>query len=134
MKETCATIRIYSSSKTANDISTLLSIVPSEYTNKGDLRQGRFKSEKTIFLYDSSLSKESNLENHINHLLNILEEKKNKLLEMSSDGDEIDIFCFFSTENGQGGFCLNTKMLQRLATLPVDISFDLYLSDDAPGV
>ena len=36
--------------------------------------------------------------------------------------------CGYMTESGQGGFVLTSDVIQRLATFPINVLVDLYLS------
>jgi hypothetical protein len=46
---------------------------------------------------------------------------------------ELDIFCAYSSENGQGGFTLEHETLKELAAYPVDLSIDLYPPEGING-
>lgn len=70
---------------------------------------------------------EQNLAIQINELLELLEDRQiNNLYERCT----IDIFCFVTTDNGQGGTTLDRKTLQRLAISKVDLTFDVYSEVD----
>jgi len=48
------------------------------------------------------------------------------LINSIAEESKIMLLCGFSSENGQGGFTLDAKMLQRIARLGVPLSIDLY--------
>ena len=58
-------------------------------------------------------------------MLDLLEPKQGVLNQLSQEYT-IDFFCGFSSENGQGGSCLDTALVTRLSRLGIPLVFDLY--------
>jgi hypothetical protein len=76
-----------------------------------------------------SLSTESDgrgpLDEHLARLLDRIEPKRAVLIDMAAEGFAMDWFCFVSVD-GNGGVVLPAQILQRLATLPIDLDLDIY--------
>lgn len=128
-KWSSASIVISSHSMTAHEIATLLKIEPTGFHEKGEPLNKRNpksrKREEHLWRFESKLPPSESLEKHIENLIEILEIKAkglNKVAERSS----CEIFCGFSSGNGQGGFVLEHNLLERIGKLPVDLIVDLY--------
>jgi hypothetical protein len=70
------------------------------------------------------------MEEHLKWLLNLLEPKAG-IIKGIADRFCVDLFCGFSSENGQGGFRLDARLLQRIASLGIAFSLDLYPPESA---
>lgn len=77
------------------------------------------------WILESGLDESEPLNLHINKLLLLIESKVERFKELISVCD-IEIFCGFSSENGQGGFVLDAELLKRLNIIPLDLVLDLY--------
>jgi Domain of unknown function (DUF4279) len=81
--------------------------------------------QESLWLLESGLTTLEPLESHIEKLVCFLEEKTELFSNLLSSCSVI-IICGFSSENGQGGFTLTSKLLSRIAVLSVDLSVYLY--------
>jgi len=126
---TKASFRIYSETKSIKDISAKINALPTAYHEKGELLSKRNPKskvrEENLWILHSELSDQETLESHIRYFLSFLRENANGIRELHAEC-EFDIFCSYSSINGQGGFTLEHETLKRLATYPVDLSIDLY--------
>lgn len=128
-KTAAATLRIHTTVLSLEDISAALRIEPSEAFAKGERMSLRNPSsavfEENLWSLDSWAEPRQPLEIHIQQLIDFLEQRLPEIKRLISDCD-IDIFCMYSSENGQGGFTLAADVMKRLAAIPVDIVFDIY--------
>jgi len=74
---------------------------------------------------ESGLPTSEPLERHLTSLCDRLEPVASKLAAIT-DRCHYDIFCGFSSGNGQGGFTLSPGLLSRLAALAIELVVDLY--------
>jgi len=126
---TKAAFRIYSETKNIEDICAKINTLPTVHHEKGEfLVKGNPKSKvrkENLWILDSVLSDQETLESHIGYFLSFLRENAKGIQELHAEC-EFDIFCSYSSENGQGGFTLKHETLKELAVYPVDLSIDLY--------
>lgn len=127
-----ANLRIASKTKSTSDISSMLGVEPSESYNIGEVLSLRGPHprhrEESLWLLNSNVSEEQPLEKHLNDLLSFVENKTPELGLLALECD-IEIFCSYATYNGQGGFVLDRKLIEKMAKVNVDFVFDLYLVD-----
>jgi len=126
---TSAVFRICSETKSIEDICATIHEQPTKVFKKGThCIEGNPKShirEVNLWLLKSKLSDQEPLEAHIEHFLSFLKENAEGIGELQTEC-EFDIFCGFSSQNGQGGFTLDHKILKELTAYPVDLCLDLY--------
>ncbi|MGB2603349.1 MAG: DUF4279 domain-containing protein, partial [Candidatus Sulfotelmatobacter sp.] len=79
----------------------------------------------SAWLLQSPLEDESDLANHLKWLLYKVEPKLHVITELSKKY-KVDLFCGFSSGNGQGGFRLDSATLKRIARLGIGMCLDLY--------
>jgi hypothetical protein len=131
-KESLATLRICSTVITAKEIQNILNVVPDRSCEKGDLISKRSPKpsymQHAMCLYESKLPDTEPMEAHLEKILLFIE-KKMQQLKLLQQNCDIDIFCMYSTSNGQGGITVTKEVLQRLVQFPIDVTFDLYLSE-----
>lgn len=132
-KSCSATLRIASKAISVDDISTVMGVRPSESYDIGDVISKRSPTPtlrtESVWLFSSGVPDAQPLEDHIEELLAFSEQRAFNLKQLSSECD-IEMFCTFSTFNGQGGFVLDKFAAQRVAKLGIDLVFDLYFLDD----
>lgn len=126
-KWTRASLRIFGENLVPDDISSSLNLAPTQTHLRGQR-----KSEKvplvwkhSMWLLQSPLGTNEELPRHLEWLLGELEPRATTLKELSTQF-KVDLFCGFSSENGQGGFTLSAELLCRLANLGIPIALDLY--------
>jgi hypothetical protein len=79
-----------------------------------------------MWLLESPLSEETELDQHIEWMVDLMEAKAAELQSVRATGFELDIFCMFSSQSGQGSAVLSAKLLGRLAVTGVELIIDLY--------
>lgn len=127
--ETFVTLRIYSDTLSPEEISTVLQLQPSDSTTKGEvvgINKKRTRKHNGWFLTSDGFVASKDCRRHIDYLVDKISPFKGELKELENKGCSIDISCFWSSENGQGGPTLSPKQLKRLAELEIDLWFDIY--------
>ena len=113
--ETYATLRIYSRS---SDVSEKLNLTPNRISKNEDLN-GYFYSTENIV-------ESKDVRRHIDYLIEMFNSKVEILNEIKSEESQIDIVCYWLSENGHGGPTLSPKQLKELGKLNIEIWFDVY--------
>lgn len=130
IKTTHATLRLYTDESSLDFISDAFEAKPTRAHLKGEPQNRRnpegIKRKESAWLYASPLPDDSELEDHISHLLGLLEKEPRTLESIRDRITSMDIFCMYSSENGQGSAVLDAKLIQRLAKQNIDVVFDLY--------
>ena len=126
-KWSSASLRIAGDTLRPDQITAALGIEPTRSGLKGErLSSGNDALRRTSFwLKASPLPDGSPLQDHLEWLLNLFEPKL-QVLNLISKEHKCDLFCGFSSENGQGGACLGSDLMARLAGLGVPLVLDLY--------
>lgn len=132
-KHTSALLRIASKTRRVEEISNILNVEPTESFDKGDIISVRspnpsFRKE-ALWLFDSNIPKTALLEEHINKLIDFIKSQTNELLKLKNDCD-IELYCEYTSYNGQGGFVITHNIIRELAELPIDIVINVFLIDE----
>jgi hypothetical protein len=123
-----ASLRINSKTLSAQEIEKALGATATKKFEIGDLvskRNPTLKRSESLWLLDSGIATSMRLEEHLIPLLAFMEEKRQALAAIRSQC-EVDLFCGYSSESGQGNMVLTAKTLERIASLHVDLCIDLY--------
>jgi hypothetical protein len=124
---TYATLRIFSDNLDPTDVTTRLGIMPTTAHVRGDRRGGNAAPYRHGMWSLSTMAFESlDVREHIDQLLDLIEPAGRVLAELRLEGTTQDIFCFWATDNGQGGPSLDPIQMGRLAALDLPVGFDLY--------
>ena len=129
-KTTNASLRILTRETDLEFLSQALGVAASRQHLKGERRSKRNPNssvyEESLWIYNSPLPDSSELHEHIDCILTLLESNRIVLDEIRARIIVIDIFCMFSSENGQGSADLNAGLIKRLADQSLDLIIDLY--------
>lgn len=110
-------------------ISSVLNIKASSSHEKGELINRRNpngpRRQENLWVLESDLDSSEPLEHHMKTMISIIENKIDSF-ENLIPHCKLELFCGFSSENGQGGFVLDSGLLKRATAIPIDIVFDLY--------
>jgi len=119
----------YSEALTLQELSSLTSLAPTESYDKGD------KLTRSLLAAGSSIEFQPNPEpgafaSKIKNLLDFLEQDEKGIRRLASEasGGIAVHTIFHNGTNMLGGFHLDKSDIQRLATLNLEIDFDLYVS------
>jgi hypothetical protein len=132
-KEARAALRIMTTARRVDDISRLMNATPTKSFDVGDVigscgaMNGKLRRH-TLWSLSADLPATSTLEDQIDWLLNFLDAHLREL-EILRPDCSLDLFCFYSSENGQGSIELSSATMKRLGNLGVDLIVDLYLSE-----
>lgn len=125
-----ASVRIFTSEKDATFISTALGVKASRIHIRGEPVSKRNPKgpayPETAWIYDAPIDAAVELGRHIADIVNFLELRRADLDAIRDRITTMDMFCMFSSENGQGSAELDAGLLQRLAALRLDLIIDLY--------
>ncbi len=128
-----ATLRVMSTRRKAADISSALRSVLTKTVDVGDVisspqKGGRKVRKHTLWALDGAVPNSADLTERIAWLADFLEQRRKAISRLKADCD-IDIFCSFTSYNGQGSIELPNSILTRLGRSGVDLAFDLYFID-----
>ena len=125
-------MRITSRSLSAAQISEAIGVQPTQSFDKGSevTIRGRQRGsrEHTMWLLESPLARKSPIEQHLDRIARFLQTHQSQLSSLETSCD-VDAFCLYSSDNGQGSICVSKSLIQQLRDFPIDLVFDLYLSD-----
>ena len=127
--ETFVTLRIYSDDLSPEEISKSLKTEPSESVTKGDvygIKTKKIRKHNGWFLTSEGSIESKDCRRHFDFLADKIISFKPYLKELQNKGCKIDISCFWSSEQGQGGPTLSPIQLKKLAELELEIWFDIY--------
>lgn len=78
-----------------------------------------------MWRFESPLPKKEPLSSHVNWLLEACRGKEAVIRELAS-ALNVELFCGFSSGNGQGSFSLENELLSRISGLGLSLVLDLY--------
>ncbi|MCP4352356.1 MAG: DUF4279 domain-containing protein [Desulfobacterales bacterium] len=128
-KWSSASLHIISQSVSTKEITGILNTEATSSHEKGSLIQtaspGKSRYQETLWILESDLDYSEPLEIHIMKLVSFIEQKTDAFRKLLHNCD-VELFCGFSSGNGQGGVVLGAELLKRLTTIPIDFILDLY--------
>ena len=122
-------LRISSAQKICKSISDVLGAAPSSAVDLGtpiskyDPSSG-LRTNSTWIL-ESGLGTTEPLEKHIERIFQFVESHSSGLRQLATDCS-MEIFCGFSSGNGQGGFVVPSDLLRGFGESGLDLVLDLY--------
>ena len=127
---TGASLRIFTREDSAEFVSEFLGVTPTMHYLKGEFHSKRNPRsavfEQSVWVCSSEMPDTCELHEHLDWLLDFLESKQAALNGIRDRITEMDIFCMFGSEHGQGSAELDASLLRRLADFGVDVVIDLY--------
>jgi Domain of unknown function (DUF4279) len=128
-----ATFVVTSTSLTPEEIQRRLEYGPTRVHHLGEpvssrLPSGSHTHKHHYYGLHSGLRDCEGMDAHLEALLDRLESKVEAIAELAREAS-VYFWCGFSSGNGQGGFTLSPRILQRLASLGVEVALDLYPPD-----
>ncbi len=133
-----ATLSVFSTSLSVEDITRRLDLQPTSTHAKGEPRGFRRAdgsvdptnawSESAWHLI-SPLGREANLEEHIKWVLYAIEPRSTSMNTLRTEC-RVRLFCGFASHGGQGGFALQPETLARISKLGLSLELDLYPPSD----
>jgi hypothetical protein len=81
--------------------------------------------EHSVWVLKSGLDESVPLEQHLAKLMSFVESHSDQIIELNSKA-EIEFFCGFSSESGQGSLELSPSLIKEIAAFSIWIVLDLY--------
>jgi len=125
-----ASFRVAGETLVPDQIGVLLGLEATRVGLKGErISQRHTALRRTSFwILMAPLADSLPLSEHLKWLLDVLEPKHDSIKSIAQQ-HKADLFCGFSSANGQGGFTLDPGLLTRLATLGIPVELDLHPPD-----
>jgi hypothetical protein len=122
-----ACLRVFGETLRPEEIESMLGLKATRAHLKGELLSPGQKAARreSSWRLESPLSTCSDMVDHLKWLLDSVDPKRDVIRELFKKYN-VDLFCGFSSGNGQGGFTLDSVTLARLAGLGVPLVLDLY--------
>ncbi|WP_442682813.1 DUF4279 domain-containing protein [Stenotrophomonas sp. JC08] len=129
--ETYATLRIFSKSIEPETIGAMLGISTASCRPIDPSSKYRSRREWGLWSWctDTIVESRDNLE-HLRAITELLDGKSEQLAYLRAQNCQTDIFCYW-VSSGQGGPYLDASTINALASLGLDISWDMYFGDEA---
>jgi len=131
-KEYSAALRIFTAEAHTDFISEALHVRPSAVYLKGTSLGGRSSKgpnrNESLWIYDSPLACSESLEKHILAVIKPLTEASG-MDQIRNRIAALEIFCMFTSENGQGTVSLAPTLVSQLGALGIGFVLDTYLSE-----
>lgn len=119
-----AAVRIVSTTKSVDEISAVLGLVPSR-TATGKTEQTELERRESRWFLDSTLPDSFQIEDHVRHLLDVLWSKRDEISTLKNS-IEIDLWCTVSSGSGFAGIVLDGPILERASALGVEFTLSVY--------
>ena len=132
--ETRVSLLIYPGDFAPSQVTELLGIQPSEARTAGSIRKNsdgkEFMQKISVwFLSSEAIIESKDMRRHLDWLLDVLEPSQEKLKELQKQvGLEMRIGCVWISKAGHGGPTLLPEHMQRMSSLNLECSFDIYFS------
>jgi hypothetical protein len=124
-----ASLRISTKLYKVIDLNTIFGTVPSNASDRGDplSKQNPLSDlhSHTHWSLKAPIDESHDIAEHISWIVGFLEAHKS-ILEELQKACTIDLFCFYTQVNDQGGFVLPSDLCLRLGKLELPITFDIY--------
>ena len=131
--QTYSTLRIFSDSIEPHEISAALQVEPTRSFRKGDpisVRVPQPRPRHGWLLCTETHVTSRDTRRHVDWLLDRVEPVLESFATLTRRGAESDVYSFWVSSRGQGGPLLSPCQMQRLATLGLECSYDVYFESD----
>jgi hypothetical protein len=119
------TLRLSSSEYSLEEFKRVLGEPTRGFSVGDEYSKGKRRREFTLWARESSKLPSDDFEVHLEDILCFLDDKYSAIAKSFSDY-EIDLFCMFSTDNGQGGAVLSAGTMKKISSFGLDLIFDVY--------
>lgn len=121
------TLRIQSGVLLTEEISQVLQMSPTKSHSKGERMSSRNPLsavyEENLWLLE--FAEKDSLDELFVEVGDFIQKNQNLLLTLA-EKCSLDLFCGYSPKESQDSFSLDHKTLQKIASVPIDIIFDVY--------
>lgn len=126
------TLRVFSRNHSLSYLNKTIGESSNGFSMGDKYSKGKQVREYSHWAIDSSnIDSRNDFDTHLSEILNFFDKKKKTFLQLKGEECEIDIFCFFSSDNGQGGAKLSAETMSRLTEEKLDLVFDVYAEPDS---
>lgn len=123
------TLRVSSKNDTLSDLIKNLGEPTKGFSIDDLYSKGKRKREFTLWSLESSKQPSDDFDSHLGDILNFLDRRSSCISKLSCNC-EMDLFCMFSSDNGQGGAVLSAATIKKLSSYELDLVFDVYAEND----
>jgi hypothetical protein len=124
-----ATLRVFSKELTLEQLTQKLGEPTTGYSIGDEYARGKRIRKMSFWATRSSCSTDTTLECHIRQMLTFLDSKTQAFNTIKAKC-EIDIFCLFSSDNGQGSALFTSKLAKLLWDHDIDVTLDTHLTPE----
>lgn len=116
-----------------DEVSNMLGVVSTYCERKGEVIIGKVSKQERVartgrWSIDSNLPDDADIEDKLNELLNQVSNDESVWASIN-EKYKVDIFCGMFMEAENRGFSISVKTLKRLASLGIEVGFDIYAPD-----
>lgn len=128
---TYATLRISSVEMSPDKITDIIGITPTSVRCIEPESKYKHRREFNYWAFcTKELSGSTNNKEHIEIILNMLNEKQSQMNLLVESDCSSDIFCFWNS-TVQGGPSMDVSLMSKLVSLGLDITWDMYFDDES---
>ena len=130
-RKTYSTLCIYHDDLDPDRVSERLSLAPTRAQRRGDIRK-QLKDRTwrypvgAWFLCSEGVVASKDARRHIDWILDKVQGKEPVLQDLRNVGCRTELRCFWVSAGGSGGPALDPTIMQRLASLGLELQFDFY--------
>lgn len=131
-KETYATLRVFSQTLMAADITDVLGLLPSESFSKGEAygNQQLVRRETGWLLTSRESVNSRDTKRHVAWVVEKLMFKGESMQALKKLEAEVDVSCYYLSI-GQGGPSISAELMLELGKLEIDVWWDVYFDSSA---
>jgi hypothetical protein len=119
------TLRVWKEGVTSAEVTDRLGMTPTFAHEVGDVgRSGHVRKGAMWGLSTEHMGRGA-LDDHLSAILDQIDDSRDVLRAMSTEGFTMDWFCFVDVD-GIGGVSIGADLLTRLARFPVHLDLDIY--------
>jgi hypothetical protein len=123
---TYATLRIYPGDVSLDDITSRLNVTPTSTQTAEKRPPGVMDLPAGWFLCSKDAVQSRDVRRHIDWILDQIADKSNLFEALRVAGVQADLSCYWATASGHGGPSLWPTQMAILASLGLEIWFDVY--------
>jgi hypothetical protein len=131
-QKTHVTFRLMGPTLDLSQVTSVLGLEPSKAFAEGEKVENLTHPSRPVIwmLSTQALVSSTSLEKHLRFLLDKLEPRSARLLELVREQSlEMDFFCYWLSATGHGGPELSAETLSRIGALEARLGLDIYFGD-----
>ncbi len=125
---TYATLRVFSTRRTPEELSDALGVAASDSYATGEPfgRTGQTRQTNAWFLTSDGKVDSLDLSRHIDWILDRISDGSQALPMLIAEGATADLFCYWESKSGHGGPEFSPSQMGRLAAIGLPLAIDVY--------